>query len=102
GSSHTVFLHAEAIVTNGDIARARAIENGSAGTYSVAVTLSEEGAAKMVRASSSHIDKPIAILVDGAVVSAPVVRSPISKSAVISGDYTKAEADTIVAGLLGI
>jgi hypothetical protein len=31
-----------------------------------------------------------------------VVRAAIGKSAVIDGHYTKAEADTIVAGLLGI
>jgi hypothetical protein len=102
GSGRTIYLHRETVVTNGDIARAQAIENASTGTYSVAVTLKEEGAAKMRRASQGHIGKPMAILVDGAVMTAPVVRSAIGQSAVIDGHYTKAEADTIVAGLLGL
>jgi hypothetical protein len=102
GSGQTIYLHGEAVLTNGDIARARAVENQSTGTYSVAVTFKEEGAAKILRASQGHIGKPIALLVNGAVVVAPVIRSPISNAAVISGDYSKAEADTIVAGLLGL
>ena len=102
GSGHTIYLHRDAVVTNGDIARAHATENAASGTFSVAVTFSEEGAAKMLRASQSHIGKPMAILVDGAVVAAPVLRSPISTAAVISGSFSKAEADTMVAGLLGI
>jgi hypothetical protein len=102
GSSRTIYLHSETVVTNGDIARAHAVEDATKGTYSVVVTFSEEGAAKMLRASRDHLGKPMAILVDGAVVAAPVVRSPISKAAVIGGDFTKAEADTMVAGLLGI
>jgi SecD-like export protein len=102
GSSRTIYLHRETVVTNADIARAHAAEDAKTGTYNVVVTFSDEGAAKMLRASQGHIGKPMAILVDGAVVTAPVVRSPISKAAVIGGDYSKAEADTIVAGLLGI
>jgi preprotein translocase subunit SecD len=102
GSSRTIYLHPETVVTNGDIARAQAKEDAAPGTYSVVVTFSDEGAARMLRASRDHIDRPVAILVDGVVVSAPVVRSAISKAAVIGGNYTKAEADTIVAGLLGI
>jgi preprotein translocase subunit SecD len=102
GSSRTIYLHPETVVTNGDIARAHASEDAKTGTYSVVVTFSDEGAAKMLRASQGHIGKPMAILVDGTVVTAPVVRSAISNAAVIGGDYSKAEADTIVAGLLGI
>jgi preprotein translocase subunit SecD len=33
------------------------------------------------------------------VVTAPVLRSPIGTSAVISGDYTKVEAERIVNGI---
>jgi hypothetical protein len=101
-SGRTIYLHRATVVTNGDIARAHASEDGTSGMFSVVVEFSEEGAAKMRRASQGHIGKPMAILVDGAVMTAPVVRAAIGKSAVIDGHYTKAEADTIVAGLLGI
>jgi preprotein translocase subunit SecD len=60
-----------------------------------------DGAAKMLRASQSHIGRPLAILIDGEVVMAPVVRSPIRTSAVITGSFTRAEAERIVAGIPG-
>ena len=55
----------------------------------------------MFNATQGHIGKPIAILVDGQVVTAPTVRAAISTTGVISGDFTKAEADRIAAGILG-
>ena len=51
------------------------------------------GAEKMRAATASNIGKPMAILLDGQVVMAPVVRSPIGGSAVITGKFTKAEAE---------
>jgi hypothetical protein len=38
-------------------------------------------------------------LIDGEVVTAPVLTGSISASALISGDYTRAEADRIVRGI---
>ncbi len=93
-----IYLRDEAVVTNSDIASARLVEGG---TFSVAITFTAEGAAKMSRASGGHVGKPLAILIDGTVVMAPVVRAAITTSAVISGDFTRAEAERIVAGIVG-
>ena len=41
----------------------------------------------------------MAILIDGQVVMAPVLRTPISASAVVTGNFTKAEAERIVNGI---
>jgi preprotein translocase subunit SecD len=41
----------------------------------------------------------MAVLIDGAVVMAPVVRSPITDSAVITGNFTQAEAERIADGI---
>ena len=41
----------------------------------------------------------MAILIDGEVVMAPTVRVPIGASAVISGDFSKAEAERIINGI---
>ena len=57
------------------------------------------GAERMRQATTTHLGRPVAILVDGGVVIAPVVRSPISDSAVISGNYTRAEAERIADGI---
>ena len=57
------------------------------------------GATKMRQATTTHVGKPVAILIDGEVVVAPVVRTVISSSAVISGDYSRAEAERIIEGI---
>lgn len=101
GTGRRIYLHQEPVVTNSDIARAQVIQGDTASTFSVTVTFNADGAAKMFRASQSHIGRPLAILVDGDVVIAPVVRSPITTSAVIGGNFTRAEAERIVAGILG-
>lgn len=96
-----IYLHQNTVVTNGDIAQAQVIQGDAASTFSVNITFNADGAAKMFRASQNHIGRPLAMLVDGEVVIAPVVRSPITTSAVIRGNYTRAEAERIVAGILG-
>jgi preprotein translocase subunit SecD len=100
GDGRTIFLHQQTIVTNSDIARAEVVQ-GQDSTLSVSVVFTADGAAKMSRASQTHIGKPLAILVDGQIVAAPIVRSPVTTSATISGDFTRAEAERIVAGILG-
>ncbi len=100
-SGRTIYLHQDVIVTNGDIVRAQVVQDGAASRFSVSVEFSTEGADKMFRATQNHIGRPLAILIDGEVVIAPVVRAQISTSAVISGNYTQAEAERITAGLLG-
>ena len=101
GAGRRIYLHQETVVTSGDIAQAEVIQGDSGSTFSVTVTFNADGAAKMSRASQSHIGRPLAILLDGVVVIAPVVRSPITTSAIITGSYTRAEAERIVAGILG-
>jgi|RhiMetdeSRZDD1v2_1073273.scaffolds.fasta_scaffold79234_3 SecD-like export protein len=101
GTNRKIYLHAEPVVANRDIAQARVVPGSSASTFGVAITFTPEGAAKMRRATENHVGRPLAILLDGEVASAPVLRSPISTSAIISGDYTRAEAERIVGGILG-
>ncbi len=99
GTTRVIYLHPEAVVTNGDIAQSRAVEGGSAGRFNVSVAFSASGAQKMRQATAAHVGRPVAILLDGAVALAPVVRSAISDAALVSGDFTKAEADRIAEGI---
>lgn len=98
--NRTIYLQQRAVATNSDVATAELIP-GSVGSFNVSITFTEDGAAKMRRATEGHIGRPVAILIDGDVVMAPVVKSPISGSAVISGNFTKAEAERIVSGIVG-
>jgi preprotein translocase subunit SecD len=98
GSDRVVYVHQEIVVTNDDIARSNVVQDGPS-RYGVGVEFNAAGAQKMRQATASHVGRPVAILIDGDVVTAPVLRAPISTSAVISGDYTQAEAERIVNGM---
>ncbi len=53
----------------------------------------------MKEATARHIGRPMAILIDGAVVMAPVVRSAVTDSAVITGNFALSEPERIADGL---
>jgi hypothetical protein len=99
GSDRVVYLHPEIVVTNDDISESRVIQGNAPSRFGVAVELSAAGAEKMRKATAGHIGGPVAILIDGDVVAAPIVKSAIGNSAVISGDFTKAEAERIANGM---
>ena len=99
GSNQVIHLHPEIIVTNVDISHSRVVQGDGPSRFGVGVEFSAEGAQKMRQATASHVGRPVAVLIDGDVVATPVLRSPISTSAVINGDFTKAEAERIVSGI---
>jgi hypothetical protein len=99
GSGNVLYLHPEVIVSNSDILRSRVVAGSRPAQFSIAVVFTDLGSEKMRQASASHLGKPLAIIVDGEVVSAPTLRSPITDSALINGDYTQAEAERIASGM---
>ena len=99
GSGRTIYLHEEIVVTNADIERSAVVPAGSPSRFDIDVEFSSTGSDKMRHATAGHVGRPIAILIDGDVVMAPVLRDPIGASALISGDYTRAEAERIVNGI---
>jgi hypothetical protein len=101
GSDRVIYLHDEVVVTNDDIARSAVAPGGTPSTFNIGIRFNEAGAEKMRRATANHLGKPLAVLIDGEVVMAPTLRSPISDSALISGDYSQAEAERIVNGISG-
>jgi preprotein translocase subunit SecD len=98
-SDKPIYLHEDVVVTNDDVTRSRVVPGNNASQFGVAVEFNATGAEKMRRATSDHIGRPVAILIDDDVVAAPVVRAPINGSAVLSGDFTKAEAERIANGI---
>jgi len=100
-SGRRIYLHQEAILTNSDIAGAQVVPANTAATFGVAIALTRDGASRIFSATQGHVGRPIAILIDGQVLTAPTLRAPISTAGVISGDFTKAEAERIASGILG-
>ena len=99
-SGRRVYLHPVPVLTNGDI-EAASVVPAQDDAFGVSVTLTQAGAAKMRRASAGHIGRPLAVVLDGVVVTAPTVRTAISDVATIDARYTRAEAERIASGLVG-
>lgn len=97
-SGRLIYLHREIVVNNDDISQTWLVDDGS-GRYGVGVQLLTGGADRMRQATERHVGRPMAVLIDGRVVMAPVVRSSISDSAVITGNFTRAEAERIADGI---
>lgn len=99
GSVEKIYLHRETIISNADVVLARVVPGDRPATFNVGVMFSTDGSAKIEKATQAHLNKPLAILVDGRVVAAPTLRAEIRGSAVITGEFTSAEADAIASAL---
>ena len=97
-TGRVIYLHPEPVVTNDDIAQSWVMPDGPE-RFSISVEFLQTGAQRMQQATVAHLGKPVAILLDGNVVIAPVLRSAITNSALITGDYSQADAERIAHGI---
>ena len=88
----------EVIIDTHDILTANAVRSGD--WFGIEVTFTQEGAQKMREATEAHIGEHLELLVDDQVVMSPVIRAAISSPALLTGRYTRAEAERIAEGLL--
>jgi preprotein translocase subunit SecD len=95
GTTEKVYLPKKADATNVDIAEAKVGVDGDSNP-AIDIAFTKEGAKKMEALSEKHKDKPLAIMIDGKVVSAPVVRAKFSSRAQITGKFTKEEVEKLV------
>jgi preprotein translocase subunit SecD len=100
GGTEKIYLHKAPDATNEDIAEVRAAED-SRKMPALEIVFTKEGAKKIAKLSEEHFDKPLAVLVDGKVVSAPVIKSKFSERALVTGKFTKEEVEKIVKGFTG-
>jgi hypothetical protein len=99
GSGRVIYLHEDIVVGNDDIERSSVIPGADPSHFGVGIQFTTAGARKMQEATTGHVGRPLAVLIDGDVVMAPTLRDPVSTSSVISGDFSRAEAERIVSGI---
>ena len=123
GKDEKVYLHREAVITNREIVEARVVKcpyftnRPRAGVarilgkkvrvwsfdidnlFRIEVVFTKDGAEKMAGATEEHIGRPMAILIDGKVIEAPVVTARIYDKAAITGSFTEKEAERIAKGV---
>ena len=83
-NGESIWVAPEVRLTSADIARAEARNDADAGP-SVAILQTDEGARKMSELSAAQANKPIALLLDGKVTWAPVVKGSIGKEVRLTG-----------------
>jgi len=83
-------------LTGADLKRAAVTFDTAGGKPVVSLEFADEGAEKFANLTEKNIGKPLAILLDTAVVSAPIVQEKIiGGTAQISGDFTLDEAKNL-------
>lgn len=93
-----IYLHPGFIVSNNDVESAEVVEER--GRYAVQFSLDSDGAARMRKATAAHQGKPLAILIDGRVLAAPIIRTQIGGNGMIEAGFTKEEAERIAGGIV--
>ena len=93
GSADKIYLHKNTELTNRDIAEAIVQLDSVYGQTAISVTFNEAGSKKMFKLTGEHQGKLLAILIDGKVVCAPTIQSPLKTGAIISGKFSKQEAE---------
>jgi preprotein translocase subunit SecD len=83
-AGEAVWVSTTAALTTADIARGEPRIEAN-GQRTVGVVFTADGARKMAQLSAAQANRPIALLLDGKVVWAPIVRGTIEKEAVLSG-----------------
>jgi preprotein translocase subunit SecD len=79
-------------ITGKDLQDARTTMNSRRAEWEVAFTWNAEGAETFGKLTGKNVGKPLAVILDGLVYSAPVIRDRISREGVISGRFTTQEA----------
>ena len=98
-SGSALWVAPETRLTSADIERAeaRTTPNGPA----VAVVLTDAGAKKMAELSTAQLNKPIAMILDGKVIWAPIIRSAdMRREALLTGGpggLTQAQIERLLA-----
>ncbi|MBL7222931.1 MAG: hypothetical protein ISS72_03675 [Candidatus Brocadiae bacterium] len=67
-------------------------KSAAPGTHSIGLAFNKQGAEKFEAVTTANIGRRLAIVVDGKVLSAPVIRSAIRDRAQIAGAFTLEEA----------
>ena len=92
-----IYLHYATLLTNNDIEKAAVVERS--GKVVIALTLDSDGAGKMTAATTKHVGRPLAVVLDGEIASILTVRAPIGRDFVFETDLTPADAARIASGL---
>jgi protein-export membrane protein SecD len=82
-------------VMTGDVLSAATARADQFGSYEIAFMLTSAGSEQFYNYTSAHIGQQMAIVLDGVVLSAPVINAAINDQGVITGQFTRDEAESL-------
>ena len=85
------------VLDNTHVRLVEATLNPSMGLWAIHVVFDEEGGGILGTFTAAHLREPLAIVVDGRVLSVPLIQAAISGEAVIQGNFTESEARQLAA-----
>lgn len=84
-------------LTGADLTSAKVVFDNQTGKPAVSIEFGKEGADKFAALTEKNVGKPLAIVLDGALVSAPIVQEKITGGqAQITGNFSLDEAKNLV------
>lgn len=84
----------------GSLTDARVMADDGTGSSAILLVMAPDAARAFSRLTETHVAKPIAIVLDGRVLTSPVIGGPIANGRVqIDGGFARAEAEAIVAAI---
>ena len=100
-SGESIFVHDTVLLDESHVKDAAVTNPGGHATV-IEVEFTPEGARKFEEVTEANVGKMCAMIVNGRLVSAPIIRDTIRGGrAIISGRFTEAEAHEIADGLSG-
>ncbi len=85
----------ETVMTGGGLDAAAAVFSQQQGGWMIEFELTSEGSEVFGPYTRNAIGQPMAIVLDGEVLSAPTIQAELPTGGVITGDFTQEEAETL-------
>jgi preprotein translocase subunit SecD len=93
-TGESFYLHNEVLVNESHVDSAFVVMHS--GRPAVELLLTAEGTSKFEELTTNNVGKKCGMILDGELVSAPIIRAPITVGrAIIAGDFTEAEVQRI-------
>lgn len=96
----TLYLHPKIELTNADVDEAN-VGRSERGDAAIDLVMTDAGAMKLGEITANRLFQPLAFLIDGKVICAPLVASKLTRRLQIVGDFSEAEAERIADGIVG-
>ena len=85
----------ETVMTGAGLQAAAAQFEPSSNRWFIQFELNTDGSALFGPYTASHVSEPMAIVLDGTVLSAPIIQAELTTGGVIEGDFDEAEAKSL-------